>query len=422
MRPRILLGVTGSVAAYKTVDLVRELSSFAEVRVVLTDAGARMVPEKVLAKVSGHPVGRTLFKGFKPIEPGTPSGSHPLSFVPHIEIAKKSDLVLIAPASADFLAKMALGIGDDLLSTLCLYAPGPLWVAPAMNVHMWNHPAVVENCARLRSRGVRFLGPESGHLACGDVGDGRFVEPYEIVSQVRDYFTHFGQWKNKRVVVTAGGTQEPIDPVRMITNHSSGKMGYALAQAALNRGAQVTLISAPVKLTPLTGAKMIYIKTAREMRVQTLKAFESADLLIMAAAVADYRVAQPSRLKIKKSQSRLTLKLEKNPDILSEALRGKKKGQLVVGFSAETDHLEKNARLKWEKKPTDFLVANPVGRVSRGTGFESDTNELLVFSRFASKPIRLGKDLKSRLAEKLMGLIQKGWESQSFLNQKGSSR
>jgi len=420
LRPRILLGVTGSVAAYKTVDLTRELSSFAEVSVVLTDAGARMVPEELLAKISGHPVGRTLFKGFKPIAPGTPSGSHPLSFVPHIEIAKKADLVLIAPASADFLAKMALGLGDDLLSTLCLYATGPLWVAPAMNVHMWNHPAVVENCSRLRSRGVRFLGPESGHLACGDVGDGRFVEPREILGQARDYFSHFGQWKNKRVVVTAGGTQEPIDPVRMITNHSSGKMGYALAQAALNRGAQVTLISAPVRLAPLAGAKMIAVKTAAQMRVQALKAFADADLLVMAAAVADYRVSQPSRLKIKKTESRLTLQLEKNPDILAEILRKKKKGQLVAGFSAETDQLEKNAALKWKKKPVDFLIANPVGRA--GVGFESDTNELLVFSRFEPKPLRFPRDFKSRLAEKLMDLVQKAFETDGFLKSRGPSR
>jgi phosphopantothenoylcysteine decarboxylase/phosphopantothenate--cysteine ligase len=406
------LGVTGSVAAYKTVGLVKALSRFAQVRVVLTDAGARMVSEKLLAKASGHPVGRTLFQGFKPIPANTPSGSHPLSFVPHIEYAKQSDLVLIAPASADFLAKMAYGLGDDLLSTLCLYATCPLWVAPAMNMHMWNHPAVVQNQKTLRDRGVRFLGPESGHLACGDVGDGRFVEPSEIVSEIRDVFAHRDGWKNKRVVVTAGGTQEPIDPVRVITNHSSGKMGYALAQAALNRGAKVTLISAPVKLAPLAGVKMLGVKTAAEMRIQTLKVLPTADLVIMAAAVADYRVAKPSALKIKKSQKTLSLQLRKNPDILAEILSKRKRGQLVVGFSAETDHLEKNAALKWKKKPVDFLIANQVG--ASGTAFGSDTNELLIFSKFNPKPIRLARDFKSRLAIKVMDLVEAGWKTEGF--------
>lgn len=402
------MGVTGSVAAYKTIGLVESLSAFAEVRVVLTAAGARMVSEKKLARVSGHRVGRDLFRGFKPIPTKTPGGSHPFSFVPHIEYARRSDLVLIAPASADFLAKMALGLGDDLLSTLCLYATCPTWVAPAMNQHMWGHPAVVENQKRLRGRGVRFLGPESGHLACGEVGDGRFAEPSEITAEVRDFFTYFGRWKGKRVVVTAGGTQEPIDPVRMITNHSSGKMGYALAQAALNRGAQVTLISAPTRLAPLAGAKMIFVKSAAQMRAAVLQTFPKSDLLVMAAAVADYRVAKPSALKIKKTGKILTLKLTKNPDILGEVLQKKKKGQLVVGFAAETDRLEANAASKWRRKPTDFLVANPVGR--EGVGFEGDTNELTVFSRFHPKPIRLRRDFKSRLAARVMDLIQAGFD------------
>ena len=401
------MGVTGSVAAYKTVALVKDLSRFAEVRVVLTDAGARMVPEKLLAQASGHAVGRTLFKGFKPIAADTPSGSHPLSFVPHIEYARSSDLVLIAPASADFLAKMAFGLGDDLLSTICLYATCPVWVAPAMNQHMWAHPAVAQNQKTLRRRGVRFLGPESGHLACGEVGEGRFVEPAEIVGQVREVFASFQSWKGRRVLVTAGGTQEPIDPVRMITNHSSGKMGYALAQAALNRGARVTLISAPVRIAAPQGAKLVAVRTAAQMRGQTLKAAQEADVILMAAAVADYRVAEPSALKIKKKSESLTLRLQKNPDILAELLVRRKKGQVLAGFCAETDHLEKNASLKWRKKPVDLLIANQVGRP--GTGFESDRNELLVFSRWRAKPVRLARDFKSRLASRVLDLIEEGW-------------
>src|SRR5579859_5545627 len=225
-KPKILLGVSGSVAAYKAVELARLLRKFAEVQVILTEAGSRLVPERALREASGHPVGRDLFEGAKPIPPGTPSGTHPLTTVPHIEYAKKAGLLLIAPASADILAKLALGLANDLLSTACLYATCPLWAAPAMNVKMWNHPATLEHRRSLLKRGVRFLGPDSGHLACGEVGEGRFAEPSEIALQVESHFRNFGKWKGKRVAVTAGPTQEPLDPVRVITNRSSGKMGY----------------------------------------------------------------------------------------------------------------------------------------------------------------------------------------------------
>jgi len=402
-KPRILLGVTGSVAAYKAVELVRMLKPLAEVQVVLTDAGSRLVPEETLQVASGHPVGRGLFQGVKPIPPGTPSGTHPLTTVPHIEYAKLADLLLIAPASADILTKLALGLADDLLSTICLYAPCPVWVAPAMNVKMWNHPAVAGHCQTLRERGVRFLGPDSGHLACGEVGEGRFVEPREIALQVESHFKNSGKWKGKKVVVTAGPTQEPLDPVRMVTNRSSGKMGYALAQAALNRGAEVTLVTGPVALAPLAGARMVQVKTAEEMRRETLKGFVKADLILMAAAVADFRASKPNRFKMKKGPRSLVIHFEKTPDILSEVLSNKKKGQVVVGFSAETDHLLENARAKWEKKPCDLLVANEVG--GAGRGFESDQNELWVFRKGAPKPLLLKKDLKNRLAEKLFDLV-----------------
>ncbi len=403
VKPRVLLGVTGSIAAYKAVDLIHRLKKFSEVKVVLTSAGSRLVPEKALSKASGSPVWVSLFKGSTPIPPGTPSGSHPFAFVPHIEYAKKADLVLIAPASADILSKLALGIADDLLSTLCLYAGCPLWVAPAMNVKMWNHPAVVQNQKTLSERGVRFLGPESGHLACGEVGDGRFVEPAEIVFQVESYFKNYGAWRGKTVLVAAGPTQEPIDPVRMITNRSSGKMGYALAQAALNRGAEVILITGPTKILPPPVGKLVQVVTAKEMHQQVLKFMGRADLVVMAAAVADYRVKTVSKLKIKKNKKNLLLRLEKNPDILGDLLKRKKPSQIVLGFAAETDHLEQNALAKWKKKPCDLLAANLVGK--RGTGFEGDRNELLVFSKKHRKSIHLRKDLKSRLAEKLLDLI-----------------
>jgi phosphopantothenoylcysteine decarboxylase/phosphopantothenate--cysteine ligase len=402
-KPRVLLGVTGSVAAYKAVDLVRSLNKFSEVKVVLTQAGSRLVPERALAKASGRPVWTSLFKGSTPIAPGTPSGTHPFAVVPHIEYAKGADLALIAPASADILAKLALGLANDLLSTLCLYATCPLWVAPAMNVKMWNHPAVVQNRKILMGRGVRFLGPDSGHLACGEVGDGRFAEPSEIAFQVESYFKNFGSWNGKKVLITAGPTQEPIDPVRMITNRSSGKMGFALAQAALNRGAEVILITGPVKIIPPPAGKIIEVETAREMHRQVLKWLGAADVVVMAAAVADYRVKDVSKVKIKKGNQGLVLRLEENPDILGDVLKRKKTSQVVVGFAAETDHLEKNALAKWKKKNCDLLVANLVGR--DGRGFDADQNELLVFSRRHKNPILFPKDLKSRLAEKLLDLV-----------------
>ncbi len=402
-KPRILLGVTGSVAAYKSLELIRLLKSFAEVKVVLTQAGSRLVPEKELGKVSGAAVWTSLFKGATSIKPGTPSGTHPLAVVPHIEYAKAADLILIAPATADILAKLALGLADDLLSTLCLYASCPLWVAPAMNVKMWNHPAVVQNQKKLRERGVVFLGPDSGHLACGEVGDGRFAEPAEIAFQVENHFRYFGEWAGKKVLVTAGPTQEPIDPVRVITNHSSGKMGYALAQAALNRGAEVILVSGPTRLSPPSGTKVIWVKTAMEMRGQVLKAFPKMDILIMAAAVSDYRTRRVFKTKIKKNGGGLILRLEKNPDILGEVLAKKKSFQKVMGFAAETDRLAEKAAAKWKKKPCDILAANRVGQ--EGLGFNVDQNELLVFTRGSAKPILLKLDFKSRLASKLLDMI-----------------
>lgn len=402
-KPRVLLGITGSVAAYKAVDLIHQLKPFAEIKVVLTDAGSKLVPIKSLEKASGSPVWTSLFKGSTPIKPGTPSGSHPFAVVPHIEYAKSADLILVAPATADILAKLALGLADDLLSTLCLYATCPIWVAPAMNVKMWHHPAVVQNATTLRSRGVRFLGPESGHLACGEVGDGRFVEPQEITAQVKSYFENFNRWAGKKVLVTAGPTQEPIDPVRVISNHSSGKMGYALAQAALNRGAEVTLVTGPTKLAPPVGVTVVPVKTAQQMREQVMKRLSQTDTFVMAAAVADYRVKSISKSKIKKSENELSLRLVKNSDILGEVLSRRKASQKVVGFAAETDHLRQNALSKWKRKPCDLLVANQVG--GRQSAFENDQNELLVLSQKRAKPLVLKKDFKSKLAEKILDLL-----------------
>jgi phosphopantothenoylcysteine decarboxylase/phosphopantothenate--cysteine ligase len=402
-KPRVLLGITGSAAAYKAVDLIHQLKPFAEVKVVLTEAGSKLVPPKALVKASGSKVWTSLFKGSTPIPPGTPSGTHPLAVVPHIEYAKSADLVLIAPATANIIAKLSMGLADDLLSTLCLYATCPLWVAPAMNVKMWNHPAVVQNVSILRSRGVRFLGPESGYLACGEVGEGRFVEPQEIAQQIKSYFDNFNRWAGKKVLVTAGPTQEPIDPVRVITNHSSGKMGFALAQSALNRGAEVVLVTGPTRLVAPVGTKVIRVNTASQMHEQVMRFFSEIDLFVMAAAVADYKVKTVSPSKIKKTKNEISLRLVKNKDILGEILKRRKPSQKVIGFAAETDHLRQNAFSKWKRKPCDLLVANQVG--GRQSAFENDQNVLLVFSKKNKKPLVLKKDFKSRLAEKILDLL-----------------
>jgi phosphopantothenoylcysteine decarboxylase/phosphopantothenate--cysteine ligase len=266
---------------------------------------------------------------------------------------------------------------------------------------MWNHPATRKNRRTLLERGVRFLGPDKGWLACGDLGEGRFAEPAEIALQVESFFRNNGVWKGLRVLVTAGPTQEPLDPVRVLTNHSSGKMGYALAQAALNRGAQVILIHGPVSLAPLTRAKMIPVNTALQMRSEVLHTLPKTDLVIMAAAVADYRPVKTFYTKIKKTKENLNLQLVKNPDILGEVLRRRKPGQVVVGFAAETDHLHSRAGEKWNRKPCDILAAN---RVGKGLAFGADQNQLLVFSRLSPKPMKMGPASKARLAEDLLDL------------------
>jgi phosphopantothenoylcysteine decarboxylase/phosphopantothenate--cysteine ligase len=409
-KPRVLLGVTGSVAAYKAVDLIRALKPFAEVRVVATEAGSKLVPLSALKKASGFPVWKSLFAGSTPIPPGTPSGTHPFASVPHIEYAKQADLILIAPTTANCMAKLAFGIADDLLSSLCLYADCPLWLAPAMNVNMWNHPATRKNRRTLLERGVRFLGPDKGWLACGDMGEGRFAEPAAIALQVESFFKNNALWKNLRVLVTAGPTQEPLDPVRVLTNHSSGKMGYALAQAALNRGAHVTLVHGPVSLAPLTRARMVPITTALQMRSEVLKALPKTNLVIMASAVADYRPALEARNKIKKTKSNLSIPLVKNPDILGEVLKRRKLEQVVIGFAAETDHLRSRAGEKWNRKPCDLLAAN---RVGKGRVFGAEKNELLVFSRLLSKPVKMGPATKARLAEDLLDMAGKIIKSRS---------
>lgn len=360
---RIVLGITGGIAAYKAADLVRRLKETgAEVQVVMTAAAQRFVGAQTLQALSGRPVRDSLWDAAAEAAMG------------HIELARWPDLILIAPASADTLARLAQGRADDLLSTLCLASDRPIAIAPAMNRLMWAHPATQHNLRTLRERGVQVLGPGSGSQACGETGDGRMWEPL----QIRDALAALlggGPLNGVKVVLTAGPTREPIDPVRFVTNRSSGKMGYALAQALARLGATVTLVSGPTALATPPGVHRVDVETATQMLEAVHAACHGAQVLIGAAAVADYRIDQVAAHKIKKTDDTLTLRLVKNPDILS-TLRTQRPDLFIVGFAAETERLAEHARAKLKRKGLDLIAANWVGD---GKAFDRDDNALQVF-------------------------------------------
>lgn len=360
---RILVGITGGIAAYKAADVVSRLRKLqAEVHVIMTESAARFISPVTLQSLSGNPVHLDLYA-----EPrfGT---------VEHIALADLAEVLIIAPATANFLAKMALGLADDFLSTLVLATKAPLWVAPAMNHVMYHNPVTQENLVRLRERCVRIIGPAAGFQACGTEGDGRMSEPETIVAEVVRYFTRPALLKGKNAIVTAGGTQEPLDPVRYLTNRSSGRMGYAIAEALQEAGAETILVSAPTALSAPPGVERVPVTTALEMYAAVMERFPDADIVIKAAAVADYRPATAAEQKIKKdgTDSNLTLELVANPDILAELGRKKKPGQVLVGFAAETEHLIQHATEKMRRKKVDMFVANDVTKP--GAGFGSPTN------------------------------------------------
>ena len=385
----LLLGVTGGIAAYKAPDLVRRLrDEGAEVRVVLTPAAARFVTPLTFQAVSGHPVRDSLWDEAAEAAMG------------HIELARWADMVLVAPATADFLARLAAGMADDLLTTLCLATEAPLSVAPAMNRVMWGHAATRDNLARLGARGVRVLGPAAGAQACGETGEGRMLEPAEIVAGLAAPAVRgTGALQGQRVVVTAGPTREALDPVRYLTNRSSGKMGYAVAAAALEAGAEVTLVSGPVDLPAPAGCRVVPVETAEQMRAAVRAALPGAHVFIGAAAVADYRPAQPAARKIKKQADTLQLELVRNPDILAEVAAATPR-PFVVGFAAETDEVEANARKKLEAKKLDMIAAN---RVGADCGFDREDNALRVL--WPGGASDLGSGPKSGLARRLVELI-----------------
>ena len=384
----ILVGVAGGIAAYKTPDLVRRLRERgAAVRVVMTAAAREFITPLTLQAVSGQPVGTELF------DPAAEAA------MGHIELARWADAIVVAPATADLIARLAHGRADDLLCTVCLATRSRVLVAPAMNQQMWAAAATQANVETLRQRGVVVLGPDSGSQACGEVGPGRMSEPDDLAAAVAAQFAA-PRFAGVRVVVTAGPTREPIDPVRYITNRSSGKMGYAVAEVFAESGAEVTLVSGPVQLASPRGVLLVPVSTAEEMAAAVGAAVAGAHIFVGAAAVADYRAAKIASQKIKKSADQITLTLTRNPDILA-SVAARTPRPFVVGFAAETERLAENARLKLERKGLDMIAANDVSLP--GFGFDSDENALRVI--WDSGEVNLAATRKHLLARRLVELI-----------------
>ena len=361
----ILIGVTGSIAAYKAADLAsRLMKQHAQVHVIMTKNAAEFIAPLTFETLTGRKCITDTF------ERNYPSDS-PVE-VEHISLAKKADLVIVAPATANIIAKMAYGIADDMLSTTLLACTCPVLVSPAMNTRMYEHPATQANLAVLKERGVKIIEPSSGHLACGDEGKGKLPEPAFLVDCILAEIACPKDLAGKKILVTAGPTCEALDPVRFITNHSSGKMGYAIAQAAALRGADVTLVSGPVSLTPPAGVRLVNITSARDLFNAVTSVCDRQDIIIKAAAVADYRPSSVSDEKIKKSDDDMTISLERTEDTLQYLGSHKPHGQILCGFAMETSDMENRARIKLKKKNLDMIVANNV-KVA-GAGFGTDTN------------------------------------------------
>jgi len=389
---RIIVGISGGIAAYKSAEVVRRLQDAgAEVRVVMTPGAEEFIRPLTLQALSGHPVHADL------LDPEAEAG------MGHIELARWADLVLIAPATADFIATMVHGRANSLLNAIYLATPATVAVAPAMNQGMWSHPATTANVDQLSQRQVKVFGPDSGIQACGDIGPGRMQQPDILVEQVGACFASM-QLSGKKLVITAGPTREAIDPVRYISNHSSGKMGYALAEAAIEAGAEVTLISGPVDLEPPQRCTVIPVISAADMHRATMSACADANILIASAAVADYRPVTVATQKMKKHADAMTLELEKNVDIVSAAA-SEYENLFVVGFAAETQDVQSYARGKLERKGLDAIVANDVSRSD--VGFNSDNNEAWWISADTSKTFsirsktQLARDIVAAIAEQL---------------------
>jgi phosphopantothenoylcysteine decarboxylase/phosphopantothenate--cysteine ligase len=388
---RITVGVTGGIAAYKAVELVRQLRTRgAEVDVIMTKNAQQFVTPLTFQTVSGHLVYTDLFASFKPE-------------ISHISLAEKADAFIIAPATANIIAKIASGLADDLLSTVMLATRAPVLIAPAMNDKMWSNPVVKRNVTKLRELGFKIIEPTSGELACGAEGKGRLAEIEDIVKETLTVLTK-KDLKGERILITTGPTHEPIDPVRILTNRSSGKMGFALAQAAYRRGAEVMLVSGPTNLKPIPHIHTISVETSLEMSKAALKHYKSCSIAIKAAAVADYRPKKNLKDKMKKTHKTLSLELERNPDILYQMGKNKEK-RILVGFAAETKNIISQAKLKLDKKNLDLIVVNQV--LQKKGGFGSDFNEATLIDhegRIDALPLMSKEELSDKILDKIKEL------------------
>ncbi|MGD6879442.1 bifunctional phosphopantothenoylcysteine decarboxylase/phosphopantothenate--cysteine ligase CoaBC [Bacillus infantis] len=392
---RILLCVTGGIAVYKAAALASKLTQAgAEVKVMMSESAVKFVAPLTFQALSRHDVYIDTFD------------EKDSRVIAHINLADWADLILVAPATANVIGKLANGIADNMITTTLLAATAPVWIAPAMNVHMYDHPAVQKNIKLLYEYGCRFIEPGEGYLACGYVGKGRLEEPEMIVSNIEGFFRNSGSLAGKKVVVTAGPTREKIDPVRYITNHSSGKMGYAIAEEALKAGALVTLISGPSSLAKPAGAAVIDVESAEEMYQAVDGVFDGADIVIKTAAVSDYRPKVVHESKVKKQDGDQVLELERTKDILLDLGR-RKKQQILIGFAAETDHVEEYARKKLAKKNADMIIANNVK--SEGAGFGTDTNIITIYKKDGGEialPLMSKHEAAARILKEASALLK----------------
>ena len=397
-RKCVVLGVTGGIACYKSCELVSRLvKAGVDVYVIMTDHATKLVQPLTFQTLSKHPVAVDTFQPVNAFE------------VEHIALAQRADLFLIAPATANILAKMAHGIADDMLSTTVLATKSPILVAPAMNTGMWENPATQENIRTLQKRGVQLCGPEGGRLACGDSGMGRMSEPADITEAALALLNQQETMRGLKVLVTAGPTREPIDPVRYITNRSSGKMGYALAEAALQMGAEVTLVSGPVTLTPPAGARVLPVETTEDLLTVMQAEAPAQDIIIQAAAPADYRPREVADQKIKKQAGEpFTLVMAETPDVAKAVGKARRADQFIAGFAAETEKLTEHAAEKLERKNLDMIIANDVTRP--GAGFDVDTNIITVITKEGSKdyPMMTKKELARVILEEILNARNAG--------------
>lgn len=397
---RLLLGVTGGISVYKSVELLRLLTKAgATVDVAMTPTAARFVGPATFRALSGRPVVLDLFDASQEMDMVTGT-------MPHLEVAEEVDLAIVAPATANTIVKISLGLADNALTTALLSVTAPILIAPAMDADMWCHPAIQGHIDALKKRGVHLVGPVEGELARRNVGPGRLAEPEEIASAAEDLLAENGKLSGRKVLVTAAGTREPLDPVRFIGNRSSGKMGYAIAEAARRAGAEVMLVTGPSPLVPPAGCEVIQVETAMDMKKAVLQRVPYVDAVFMAAAVADYRPEQTAQQKVKKAEDVWQVRLVRNPDIASKIGAAKKASQVLVAFAAETENLRANALKKLKSKNADLMVANDVSR--KDAGFDTDTNQATLFfadGRTEELALMPKKDMASILIQRVQELL-----------------